>query len=415
MPVCLLLLILTAVPVWAAETEPGSWSERLAFSGWVETVQSARINDPDEQVTSRIGTRLEVGADLGPVYAFVSADAEKNWQIPSETKAELHEAWMEYVGSGWDLRLGRQIVIWGKADGVQITDLLSPPDYTESMTRNLDEIRMPVDALKLRLLNTWFDTELVWIPVFKAAVLPEGDNPWAMTQTIPDSLHIRSDATDKPESSLENSELALKVSAYLPGLDLAASVFHTWDDFATMHRSVSGHDDAVHVEYAPRHHRLTIFGLECSRPWSDFVFRAETAYTPGQYRETDAIFENPRKKDGLKWLTGLDWTPGNDWTVTTQLIGTHILGHDSGLADDAFSAMVTCNVSKKLLHQTLTVSNMVYWSLSLGDFFNRAKAEYLLTDALQLSAGLDLFGGPPGQFGRYEDNSQVWFRVKYTF
>ena len=58
---------------------------------------------------------------------------------------------------------------------------------------------------------------------------------------------------------------------------------------------------------------------------------------------------------------------------------------------------------------------MVYWSLSLGDFFNRAKAEYLLTDALQLSAGLDLFGGPPGQFGRYEDNSQVWFRVKYTF
>ncbi|NCC26426.1 MAG: hypothetical protein EOM25_14700 [Deltaproteobacteria bacterium] len=207
----------------------------------------------------------------------------------------------------------------------------------------------------------------------------------------------------------------MKVSAYLPGFDVAASIFHVWDDYATRHRTAFSENGTLHVDYDPKHHRLTILGLECSRPWSDFVFRGEAAYAFGQYRETNSVFEDPRKKDGLKWLAGLDWTPGNDWTVTTQIIGTHIVDHDPELIDGEFSSMATINVSKKLLRQTLTLSDMLYWDLDRGDYFNRAKAEYALTDSLHLTAGLDLFGGPAGRFGQYEDNRQLWLRLKYSF
>lgn len=408
----LVFLLMGSGSAWAGDEILPDW---LHISGWAETMQSVRISEPHDQVTSRARLRLEAEAELDWIYAFASADAEKNWIIDAETEVEMHELWLEHAGDGWDVRVGRQIIIWGKADGVQVTDLISPPDYTESMTRDLDEIRMPVDAMKLRLLGQWFDTELIVIPVFTAAVLPEGDNPWAVSQSVPDSVRISQDAADEPSASLENSEVALKVSAYLPGFDVAASVFHTWDDMPAMHRGAWMEGDTLHVDYRPEHHRLTVLGLECSRPWSDFVFRGEAAYTIGQYQNTDSVFEDPRPKDGLKWLAGLDWMPGDDWSVTGQFVGAHILDYDEGLAEDAFSPLATLNISKKLLNQTLTLSNMLYVDLDDAEVFDRVKADYEIRDGFHVLAGADLFHGDDGQFGRYEDNSQVWIKLKYSF
>lgn len=393
----------------------GSWRDRLILTGRVETVQSLRMRAPDETLTSRAALRLELGADFETLYGFLSLEGEKNWKIASESGVEPREAWLEHVGRGWDVRIGRQIIIWGKADGVQITDIVSPPDYTESITRDLDEIRMPVDAVKFRLLGKRVDTELIWIPVFKPALRPTGDNPWAVRTSWPETVRVSSRAAREPATTLGNSEIALKLSAYLPGVDVAASLFHTWDDYPAMHRTVRTDGDNLIVNYAPAHHRLTVFGLEGSRPWGDFVFRAETAFYRGRYFETTALDIDPRRKDSLKWLGGVDWTPGNDWTVTGQLIGEHILGHEKVLHERAGSYMATLNVAKKLLRQTLTLSNMLYYRFNDHEFFDRLKVEYAVTDDLQLALGADLFQGAKGPFGRYTDNSQIWLRARYGF
>ncbi|MBM9616920.1 hypothetical protein JWJ90_21905 [Desulfobulbus rhabdoformis] len=399
---------------WANEEE-NLLLDRLELSGWAEAIQSMRIQSPNDSLMSRVKLRLELSADLDWLYGFFSGDAEKNWEIASETGVDLHEAWVEHVADNWDLRVGRQIIIWGKADGVQVTDMISPPDYTESITRELDEIRMPVDSVKFRWLGDMVDTELIWIPVFKAAVMASGDNPWALQSASPDGVTTLTNSTIEPDSFFTESEFALKISSYLSGLDLAASVFYTWDDFATRYRTVTSVGDNILVELTPRHERLTVFGLEGALPWSEFVFRAEAAYYKGRYYESESVYHQPQQKDGYKWLGGVDWTPGDDWSVTAQLIGDGILNHDDRLADPAHATMVTLNVSKDLLHQTLTVSNMLYWSVDDGEIFNRIKAEYEMRDGLHLSAGVDIFSGDDGQYGVYEDNSQVWVNVKYSF
>ena len=389
--------------------------ERLRFSGFAEFMQSFAIAPPNDTIVSRARLRLKLEADLDEVYAFASVDAQKNWKIPSEDSVAFHELWLEHVGQGWDLRVGRQIIIWGKADGVQITDLISPPDYTEYITRDLDEIRMPVDAAKFRLLGEWIDTELIWIPVFKAVVYPEDDNPWALATSYPQNFGVTKVSADKPSTSLENSEVALKVSAYLSGIDMAASVFHTWDDMAAMHRTFSGDEQGYTLEFTPKHHRMTVFGLEFSRPWSDYVFRGEGAWYVGRYFATDAVELDPLPRDALKWLVGVDWTPGNDWTVIAQLTGQSIADYEEELSAHEHDFTATLNISKKLLRETLTLSSMLYYHFNDTDYFYRCKAEYNVTDDLHVLVGLDYFGGEKGQFGSYNDNSQVWFKTKYSF
>jgi hypothetical protein len=226
--------------------------------------------------------RLEVAADMGRLYGFASADAEKNWKIGSETGIKAHELWLEHADADWDIRVGRQIIIWGKADGVQVTDIICPPDYTESITRDLDEIRQPVEAAKLRLLGKSVNLELIWIPVFREAKMPEGDNPWAITTAAPPGVRIDEDDTWKPGISLQNSEFAVKASAYFSGLDIAASAFYNWDDMPARHRAVSRISGLPDIRFHPKYHRMAVFGLEFSRPWSDFVFRGEAAYYVGR-------------------------------------------------------------------------------------------------------------------------------------
>ena len=396
-----------ALPGWFQKLQ-----EHASLTGYMEALHSARFIKSGDAPSSRARFHLESELDFSSVHGFISANAEKNWAIPDETGVKLQELWMEYVGSGWDLRVGRQIIIWGKADGVQVTDLISPPDYTEAMTRDLDGIRMPVDAAKLRftgipVMGKDLNLELIAIPVFKEAELPEDDNPWVVERTMLPGMSLKSAA--KPDVSIDNMELAAKLSGYFSGLDVAVSIFHTWDDMPAYFYSIDG--NAVQIE--PEYKRMTVAGLEFSRPWSDFVFRGEAAWYIGRYRTTTD--GNPIPRDSLKWLLGLDWTPGDDWTVGAQIVTESIFDYHPAIDADAHDSLVTLNISKKMYNQLLTVSNMVFLDLNDGEFYNRVKAEYELGDGLYWSVGLDYFSSGKGQYGMYHDNSFVWTKLKYRF
>ncbi len=417
MKLAVLLLFLLCAQAAAAETDDtGTWTDPFKLSGWLDTVQSVRTKNPgDGLLTSRARLRLELSADFKMLYGFVSTDVEKNWKITSETGAELHEFWLEHAGKGWDIRLGRQIIIWGKADGVQITDIISPPDYTEAFTRDLDETRLPVDAIKFRLLSDWLNTELIWIPTFRPAVLPAPGNPWAISTVLPDGVTVSSASAIEPGLSFKNSEIGMKLTSFQPGLDLGASFFYTWDDFPANHRSVQQVGSLTKVQLTPRHHRLAVFGLECSRPCSDFVFRSEAAWYLGRYLDTKTIADEPLSRNVVSWLGGIDWTPGNDWNLIAQLTGNHIINYEQRLKDREHSFMSTLNLSKKLLRQTLTLSTMLYYQINSSELYSRLKAEYELTDNFRLALGADMFAGKNGQFGVYKDNSQLWVKAKFSF
>ncbi|PIE90143.1 MAG: hypothetical protein CR997_07755 [Acidobacteria bacterium] len=408
------LPLLAGIPSFSGEpkrTLP-NW---LEVSGHLDTIHSIRTKPPHDKITSRARIRLETRADFKWLYLYCSLDGEKNWTIAKETGTDIRECWVEHVDDTWDMRMGRQIIIWGQADGVQITDVISPPDFTESLTREMDEIRMPVDAARFRYLGNTFTSELILVPVFREAVYPEGDNPWAVSQHAEYQNGIVFLPADTPDTSFENTEVAFRMSGYFSGLDVAASVFYSWDDTPVLHPVVDApnHDDSLIL--SPRHHRVTIYGLAFSRPWSDFVFRGETAFYRGQRLACDSLTLEPLVKNLVKWLAGVDWTPGHDWTLTAQLVGESILNHEPVLSAPANRFLCTLNVSKKLMNERLTLSNMIYIDCEDSGLYDRIKTDYEVSDGFHLSAGLDIFQGHKGLFKAYENNSQFWIKAKYNY
>jgi hypothetical protein len=393
----------------------------LNLKGFVDTYHAVRAKAPNDFLSSRTRLRLEALSTLdeGRASAFVSFNLQHNNILPDKTGFELREAYVEYVSDKWDLRVGRQIIVWGKADGMQITDLISPLDLTEFLARDYDDIRTPVEALKFRLLGEKTNFELVWVPIFKPAALPEGDNPWSLTNdafelACPNSHVIVHDPM-KPAKKLGNSELFSKFSLYLSGIDLAFSAFYTWDDFGVSFWDLYSQDGHEYLETHYQYHRVGGFGAEFSLPLGQVVLRGESAFYIGKRFQPAEANISPIKKNAVDSLLGLDWYPGNDWTVSVQLVDKIILDHQYGIHNDAHTGLMTFHLGKKLMRETLNFSNMLYLGFNDLDLFNRFMVDYALTDGLHLMFGFDLFLGNSGDFGQYKDNSEFFIKAKYSF
>ena len=307
------------------------------------------------------------------------------------------------MAPSWDLRLGRQIIIWGNSDGVRITDNISPSDLSEYITRDFDEIRMAVDALKFRFFGDNGTGELIFIPFFKQGILPGKDSPWAVGNIANETMD-----NNRPDKTIENGELGAKYALFLPGFDMGLSYFYTWNDFPYYTRNNGSRS------LNPEFHRLHIFGVEFSRLYKDVVFRGEAAFSHGN-RYGSGAMDCLVKKDQIKWLLGLDWSPGNNWSLSFQVTEDRILGFSDRIQQKEQSTMVTASISKKLFREKLILSGMHYFNLNEQDSLTRLSSEYQVMDGLSLFLGTDIFQGCTGSFGRYTENTQVWVKAKYNF
>jgi hypothetical protein len=396
---------------------PGALSAaEIELQGFGDTYHAVRLHDPYDYLSSRTRLRLEMWASGQDAALFASMNATHNNVITSNTGIELRELYVDYLADSWDLRAGRQIIIWGKADGLAITDLVSPWDYTEFLARDFDDIRLPVDALRSRLLFDLATVEFLWLPVFRPAIqVPQG-TPWALEQEWPENTKVDFNETIEPDRSLTDSEIGIRACFYLPGIDFSISSLYTWDDSPTLHRTSTSPGDSTFLRYMPEHHRLTCVGAEVSLPRGDFVLRGEAAFLSGKYYgPEDVLSEEMFERDALNWMLGLDWSPGNDWTLTTQFADDVILDHVEAIRDDEHTMLATLNASKKLLRQTLVLSTRGYIGINDKECFIRMNTDYALTDEVHLLFGFDLFSGDEGMMGQFDDNDEIWMKAKYSY
>ena len=158
-------------------------------------------------------------------------------------------------------------------------------------------------------------------------------------------------------------------------------------------------------------------GGDVSKPLGQFVLRGEAAFNIGKHFNYIPQAESSGQKgfNTINWLVGMDWYAPREWIVMVQFSSEHIFKSESYIAQSRHSSLLTLNVSKKLLANTLQLSNFTYFDPNHTGWFSRFAADYALSDQLRLSAGYDWFGGNGGMFGLYKHNSEVWVKAKYSF
>lgn len=395
--------------------QPGS-GQKIDLGGFIDSYHAIRLQDPYDFMSSRSRFRGEIRGVRGKSSFFTSLNANYNYLLPDRTFFELREAYLDYAGSGWDLRAGRQIIIWGVSDGIRITDIIAPMDFTEFLARDYDDIRMPVEALKLRIFRNNIKCELVFIPLFQSFIYPsDPENPWNILPQGEEIPPVSFAPAVKPETILKNSEIGGRVSFYLSGFDVSLASLYTWNKMPVFRTELN--PDMDRMILIPEHHRMGMFGLDFSKPIGPLVIRGEGALFTGESYACKLQEGSTElaSKNVLRFLVGMDWYPGNDWTLTGQFSQSSILNFEEKLDCGRHILLATVGISRKVLRSTLILSTFAYMDLSTHGFFNRTSAEFGLSDQIHLSTGVDLFGGDGGMFGMYRDNSEFWIKLKYNF
>lgn len=393
------------------ETEDNSL--RIQVKGFLDTYHAARTEDKADWMASRTRARGEVKLEKGAASLFVSMNATYNAILKDRTGMELREAYLAYAKGNLDLRVGRQIVVWGVADALRLTDCVSPCDYTEFLAQDYDDIRMPVNALRTRYTWRSVTFEAICNPVADFFILPtDRHNPWALTlpsAPLPYTIDLES---CKPEKRLRNMEYGGRITTNLSGIDFSLSVLRTWNKMPALSLTVSDNGKSLLVKGEYR--RMTMLGADCSLPVGQFVLRGEAAcyFDEAQSRGVgkDVVCRNT-----YNILAGVDWYPGNDWNFSAQYCHKYTAGNLDGLSVYRHAALATARISKELMRNSLKLSTFAYVDVSNGGVFNRFSASYALNDQIELTAGYDFFHADKGKFAMYKQNSEVWLKAKYSF
>jgi len=393
------------------------FSEGLKITGYVRNYDGVLLNNDMDfsivQNTLDLNFTMQtnkVGFKVNP-YVYQYSDKDLVYG--------LREVYLDLFFDSFDIRVGKQQIIWGKADGVFITDIISPKDLTEFLLRDFDEIRMGVTAVKFDYYIGDNTFEIVWVPVFSPTKFPPQDSIWAVTPDF--QITPKFDFSKKDiKPSIKNSEIFAKYSVFSSAVDFEIMGGYTWDADPTIH-TLKEIDPLTHqllsLTAIPEHHRMTVTGGSFSTTIGPVVLRGEGAYYWGKYfmSQDPTLPEGVIEKDYLNYLLGADFSISGI-KFSTQFIQQYIPDYNDFIVNHRTNNLMTFLARKDLLDgDILHLELFSYIGLTDKDGLIRPKISYDITDGVNILLGANIFFGDKGMFGRFHDNDMVYLKLKYSF
>ena len=423
--------IITLILAVAAATAGLSAEGGVDFSGEVETVWGVGAPWTDSDVSAGrflLGNTAFTGK-LDAFYGNSSAMAEGSISydaVSNELDISLNEIWVDYTDSFWGVRIGRQKAAWGKADGIDITNVITPKDMSSFSAMTGDDSHLAIDAVRLSLSGDKFTADAYWIPFFTPSPLPLNEGNVLRKFVVPEtysvpmpalgttlSLPISIGSIEKPESAVWNSEFGVKVSGYFSACDVSLYGFYGWDDKPVLDYNMTFTGPMPSgITVSGSYKRMAMFGADAAIPVKETVLRTELAFFPMRY------FGASEQRNQLSALAGIDWMPVN-WTLTAQYYCDVVLGDLEPIErEDAYKHGATISVSRQLLNETLEVSLSGLLNFNDFDSLINPSVNYSLSDQIKLEGGAYIFVPGPkadGEYGAYKDLSTIYIRAKYSF
>jgi hypothetical protein len=439
----IVLLCGLAVPALAEEPERASdgWPEWLAplrVRGRLAEEFAYRLHDPGDE------SKLKTVGWLESKYAFNEAVslrvATRAWydavfdvtdryganvRRDQQTQLSLREAILTLSHGDFDVRIGRQQIVWGEAIGTFITDVVNPKDFREFILPDFTELRMPIWALDFtyRLApNVTF--EGVWTPDTMSHRLAKQGAEYQFTGP---AYRFRGPVVRLPddldEFSLDRSEGGFRLSALREGWDMSLIYYDTADKSPVNFQSrVPNPPGPFITVLQPKHPRLHIVGATLAKSLEPVVLRAEAALTIGKrYATTNPLdTDGVVRRDTVDWLLGVDYTFFGAIDTAFQINQKILTGSATNLTQPGVEAQATTQLTVRVgtgfFDNTLNPTILFAVNANRADLRISPRLDWLVTGSLTMSVGFDIFQGHQQTlYGQFDNTDRVTFTTTWRF
>ena len=321
-----------------------------------------------------------------------------------ESELELRELWLRgSLRGSWDVKLGRQIVVWGKSDSIRVVDVLNPLDMREPGMVDIEQLRLPVAMLRSDYYFGPWSLTAVIIPEIRSNKMPVPGSDF-----YPVSFEQPPD--DAPQD-WKDAELALALSGTFSGWDLSLHLASVYED--QPYYVGSG------ANMKRRYARLDMVGAAVTVVTGSWLFKSEVAYFDGVM--FSALEDQPFSQ--LLGLLGVDYTGINDHTFTVEALWDHLFDYDPALKvlpDDRSEngGQIALRYTGDFWRDTLQLTaQLSLFGLEGEDGgIYRCSVKYIPRDAWSVSAGVIAYeSGNAFLLKAFSRNDRVFAEVRYDF
>jgi len=427
-----LLLTLFALPALArgAETvpeappdvgqEPASsfvWLKRAGLGGFVRTdyySASKRLDNthslPGLTFQPKMLPKFGSWGDAKIEGRLTDQDLRREGGVQSR----LLESYANLYFGSVDLRIGKQNIVWGRADALNPTDVLTPKDFTLLSAKDEEERRIGTAGVKLNYYRDTYMLSLIWLPIF---------NPTTIPLTSPPGSQLTEDK--RSQGDWTDQGFAIKLDQTGGTVDWSVSYYYGLDLFP-VGRPLSPTRTLL------VHNRIHMAGADFARNFGRFGVRGEAAYIHTQNpRGADPFIKNPY----FYYLLGVDHDVTEDLNVNLQAYQRIIVNFKDvfQLQDPVARNVAVLNVTfnqqmdrvqegisgrikATALNKTLEAELLGVFNANRTDFFLRPSVAYAFTDVWKGFIGWDIFNGRRQSFnGFFQPMTAFFAELRATF
>ena len=381
----------------------------------------------------------------------------------------FREYYLDLTPDHFFFRIGRQIIPWGKSDGVYMLDVINPFNLRNPTIFEEENFKVPVWAANLNYQPTpTSNLQLLYIPHYlhnwwgginvrrsDGASIESRFHDWTYQIVgffndfyngefgfrVPVKYNL-------PANTIGNSITGLRWS------DSFARVNYTLNYLYTFTPNLIDYPNAgsflspklTQVIRQPGIDRMHVIGgsadydINMGNDWLDgIVMRAETSFTLNDVYYKGTV-GNPVATDHWGVLAGLDKTILSNYLerpVFASLQYWHDLvihtpqncnqcgpfagrfqdlGYNGGLQGlrKAYKSLMTLYLSKNwLAGDTLITEFFTLYEFQFGDFWVRPKVTWKINDYTTAAVGANIFaGGNQTPYGQWKDNTNLFFELR---
>jgi len=401
--------------------------KQTSFGGYLELDHFSFFKEKYQQVNGRNQgvVHLELASKLGDEHSFFSS-VEFRDDLSDKTRDGvcLEEAYVDLNFRQWDLRFGKQIFSWGKADGFNPMNTLGVIDYTDVLDAG-DE-KLGIFAVNGKFYFGDFELQTVYLPIFTSSVLPHSGGRWEVEMPYLVSISgssfqpIYGMIVQKPMEKIENSQFAVKLSRNFSGLDISLAYFNGYNhipEIITRIGAIDATDKTVQINILQQYYRHQVVSGDFSMLFGKYIFKGE-----GGLHFPKKI---PNDKPYFQYVVGFDRTFSRvlgdnslfvilQWMHEIKSSQVEYSGRDF---NHLFQKDVMCRLELDFLGNT-QVSLQGIYAIDYEEFYLKPKLSYNISDGLNLALSADLLDGNKrknGIFSSYSNNSRVQIKIKYSF
>ena len=360
--------VIEVVKVEHEEQKAFSYYGSLSFSSNYSYVELDKITSA--KISGDLNLEYKINDDY-KVKSTIKVYEDFETNIHNDRDADINEFYLQgNVTDKIDIKVGRQIVVWGKSDNIRITDSLNPMDRTAPGMVDIEDLRLGRGMMKVDYFMDKWSLSGIVLQENRFSTMPEVGSDYYSSgfAMLP----------DEPDNNKNNKGVALSLNGNLEGQDIAFYFSNQYVDNTN--------------------YKSNMLGMAYNKVIGSFLLKTEVAHFDN--------YDSPIVDARTDGLVGVEYNGISDGSISLEI------------ANKDEDIQYALRFTQSYLNQTLDFTALYsgYGKELENGGFTRVWTDYAYNDEVSLSLGfIDYIGGDAAYFEQIKDNDRIFGSLKYSF